>query len=179
MASPNISSVTVNEANLKDKLYQFLVERGLLTEVKQTFNFYIQKLADENRLRQKFSDPFVVIFNLRFGDISDGKLKYSWNIYEPNFISFLAEQILYLLTKEPNSFKKVLESLIQLIVIHFFKELDSPATVKLEQIHCDIRFYDLPQIPSYNFSLKSTHVNASLTTINCIIYSKCPVAQYM
>lgn len=77
MASPNISSITVNEANLKDKLYQFLVERGHLTEVKHTFNFYIQKLADENRLRQIFSDPFVVIFNLRFGDISDGKLKQS------------------------------------------------------------------------------------------------------
>lgn len=51
--------------------------------------------------------------------------------------------------------------------------------VKFEQIHLNIRFYDLPLLSTYKLNLNSVHLNCALTTFNCIVSSKCPVEQYM
>jgi hypothetical protein len=172
------SDIIVEDVKLKEQVLAFLENKDFKKELERNCVCFHRKLDSENRLKDFSVEPFFVNLSLKFGDIEDGKELLNVNCSVSN-LSFIAADLLYLITKETKHFKNLVEEAAYYFIKTFFENSGSAITVRQEQIHSAIRFYDLPLIPEFYFSLKKVHINCSLSTFHCILSSKTPAEQYM
>lgn len=172
----------VEQVRLKERVFRFLESKDLLKSVEQKL---IQKLKanvrSQNPSQNHRFEPLVVNLNLSFGEVDEGLLFTNYFLLSKvnHHFRFSLASILYLVTKETKHFITLSEEIVHCFVTNILKESGSKDTIRLEQIHCSIRFYDLPLIPAYKFRLCSVHINCCLTSFHCIIYSKGPIEKYV
>ena len=94
------------------------------------------------------------------------------------FVDYLLPDLVFLITKETCWFEVLLKEILLSLVKSIFHQLNFSIDISLKQFHCGIRFFDLPNIPEYTFSIQSCHTNVALTTFHCIIYSTSPSEKY-
>jgi hypothetical protein len=91
----------------------------------------------------------------------------------------ISADLLYLITKETKHFKFLVEEITQFLINDFFENSGSIVRLEKEQIHVAIRFYDLPIIAEFHFSLQAVSINLALSTFTCIVSSKSKPEQYV
>lgn len=166
----------VKQLRVKDKVLNFLRTNNLLQELEQNCKSFIRN----NAAHRDCYAPFFVNLNLRFCEIEEGKQrKFLGTSKQYKVMSFSTADILYLVTREPKRFTTLAEEVIFCFLKSILRESGVNVTLAQEQVHCIVRFYDLPLISSYKFSLKATQVNCSLSTLRCVIVSKTLPEQYM
>lgn len=91
-----------------------------------------------------------------------------------------AADLLHLITRETDYFLELAEEIIHFLVKSYFQQEseNNSFIFSTDEIICNFRFFDVP-LETYKFSLRTAHINCSLSTFRCIIQRVDPIVKYM
>lgn len=162
-----------NLVEIKDIILKFLESKHFLKDVEQLCSFY---LKSDPKTKEKV--PLIFTIKINYDEIPrKGNFFFIKRI--SSLISMFFLDLLNLIALETENFLEILEEVVHFLVKTYLEQTTNKISdILSSEIICNFQFFDLP-LQLYKFSLRSAHINCSLSTFRCVVQRIDPVVKYM